>query len=156
MGKDSNQSLLRVRRGREGQQMLPTLQLCPEFSTSQGLGSISTAQDRGGEAETGRLISQPQRSITRQSQEEDGQGQLNNVVKTGQNQESRAGRTGIYKAARGSLEATCLQRFQCRLNSLSSLVFSFHLSPRGESVVLRLSGAWSRERASLSVLRVRL
>lgn len=50
--------------------MLSPLQLFPESSMSQGLGTISMAQARWGEAGTGHLISWIQRRITRQNQEE--------------------------------------------------------------------------------------
>lgn len=78
----------------EGQEMLPTMQLCPELSMSQHLGTISMAHDRR-EAETGHLISWTQSSISRQSQEEDWQGQFNNIMKTNKNQESRARQVDI-------------------------------------------------------------
>lgn len=117
MEKDSDQSLLRVGRGMEGQGMQPTFQLCWELSMFQGSGSLyDTGHVRKGRNSS--LISWIQRSVTRQIQEEAWQGWHSNLPKTGEKEESRARLAGKKKSERGRLEVNRTWRFQCRQESL--------------------------------------
>lgn len=97
-----------------------------------GVHQYSTGQTRRGRNRS--LISWIKGNMTRQSKEVAWQGQLNNILKTGKNQESKARQASIQKSERGSLEANHI-RMEIpvwRLDSLSSYFSPLTFHPEGE------------------------
>lgn len=142
----------------EGQEMLPTLQLCPDPPCPRGSGPsvwhrpneerqkqvswfLGYREVLPGRAR--RLGRDSSTTFWRQMRVLASAAHILKL-KTDENKESKAWQAGIQKSERGSLEVDCMWRFQCKTGFSFFIFFFSHLSPRGRVLkTLPLSGTWS-------------